>query len=292
MDLTISHTTHYRYDREVHFRPHLLYLRPRDNPLLEVKAFAFSFEPEARVNWMRDDFDNLPASAHFSTPATSLLIQSECVVSTLDVPPFDFLLRDYAVAFPFDYEPLHRFNLSIYLTPPVQITQEVLRTWINQHLPDPPSETVAWLAALNRLVFEQLHYARRDEPGIQSAMTTVHRGTGTCRDYAVVLIECARTRGIAARFVSGYVFDPADDGTGPGDMHAWVEVFLPGAGWRGLDPTHGIFCNSAYVPVAHAVVAESVNPIQGSIGSGAAVEATLETLVRVRQISTAAESTQ
>ena len=264
MKLSISHLTRYTYDREVQFLPHLLYLRPRDNPLLQVESFAFTFSPLARVNWMRDDFDNLPASAHFDAPADTLEIQSLCAVVTADTAPFDFLLRAYAASFPFDYEELHRFNLTIYLTPPAQTTQEILRAWIRQRLPSPPRDTVACLAAINRIVFETIPYPRRHEPGIQTALTTVRRGTGTCRDYAVLLIAIARTLGIAARFVSGYLFDATLTANESGDMHAWAEVFLPGAGWRGLDPTHGIFCDSSYVPVAHAVVAESVNPIQGA----------------------------
>jgi transglutaminase-like putative cysteine protease len=111
---------------------------------------------------------------------------------------------------------------------------------------------------------------------------TLELGTGTCRDYAVLFIALARTLGVAARFVSGYLFDPHQLGDSPGDMHAWVEVFIPGAGWRALDPTHGIFCDNAYVPVAHAVLAESVNPVQGSF-FGPTVEAQLTTHVRVRR---------
>ena len=289
MNLSISHLTCYRYDREVQFLPHLLYLRPRDNPLLQVASFAFRFTPSARVNWMRDDFDNLPASAHFEGTAQRLEIQSNCDVVTSDTAPFDFLLRGYAARFPFDYEALHRFNLTIYLTPPVQTTQEILREWIQARLPSPPRDTVACLAALNRIIFETIRYARRDEPGIQSALTTVQSGTGTCRDYAELLIAIARTLGIAARFVSGYLFDPAQTDDAGGDMHAWAEVFLPGAGWRGLDPTHGIFCDSSYVPVAHAVVAESVNPIQGTISSATPSRGTLTTVVRVRRTDEADE---
>ena len=284
MKLSISHLTRYTYDREVQFLPHLLYLRPRDNPLLQVNSFAFTFSPEARVNWMRDDFDNLPASAHFDAPANTLQIQSHCEVVTADTAPFDFLLRGYAASFPFDYEELHRFNLTIYLTPPMQTTQETLREWIYEHLPKPPRDTVAFLAALNRIVFETIIYARRDEPGIQTALTTVQSGTGTCRDYAELFIAIARTLGIAARFVSGYLYDSSLTDTESGDMHAWAEVFLPGAGWRGLDPTHGIFCDSSYVPVAHAVVAESVNPIQGTISSTTPSNGTLSTVVRVRKM--------
>lgn len=284
MHLQISHQTRYEYDHDVQFLPHLLYVRPRENPLLQVNSFAFTFLPEAKIAWMRDDFDNLPASVQFMTNAAMLDIHSECTVTTMDTPPFDFLVRDYAMTFPFAYEPLHRFNLSIYLTPPVETTQRALRQWLGANFRNQPKETVAWLFALNQVICKSLSYRRRDEPGIQTALTTITLGTGSCRDFAVVLVECARTLGIAARFVSGYMFDPASNGSASGSMHAWTEVFLPGAGWIGMDPTHGLFCQNAYVPVAHAVVAESVNPIQGSFFSAIPATAKLTCDVRVRQV--------
>ncbi len=283
MHLEISHLTRYEYDREVQLHPHLLYLRPRENPLLQVNRFAFTFRPEAKIAWMRDDFDNLPASAQFTANAATLEIHSECTVTTLDTPPFDFLVRDYAMMFPFVYERLHRFNLSIYLTPPDINTQAALRRWLDQRFTNRPKETVAWLFALNQLICQNLTYRRRDEPGIQTALQTITLGSGSCRDFAVVLIECARTLGVAARFVSGYMFDAASNGSAAGSMHAWTEVFIPGAGWIGMDPTHGLFCQNAYVPVAHAVVAESVNPIQGSFFSAVPAVANLTIDVRVRQ---------
>lgn len=284
MHLQISHQTRYDYDHDVQFLPHLLYVRPRENPLLQVNGFAFTFLPEAKIAWMRDDFDNLPASAQFAVNAATLEIHSECTVTTTDTPPFDFLVRDYAMTFPFAYEPLHRFNLSIYLTPPVEATQRALRRWLEVNFTNQPKETVSWLFALNQIICKALSYRRRDEPGIQPALTTITLGTGSCRDFAVLLVECARTLGIAARFVSGYMYDPASNGSASGSMHAWTEVFLPGAGWIGMDPTHGIFCQNAYVPVAHAVVAESVNPIQGSFFSAIPATAKLTSDVRVRQV--------
>lgn len=284
MNLAISHLTRYEYDRDVQLLPHLLYVRPRENPLLHVNRFTFSFSPLARVDWMRDDFDNLPASAQFSVPASVLEIRTECAVTTADTAPFDFLVRDYATTFPFVYEPLHRFNLSIYLTPPEPGVQEQLRIWLNPRFTHQPRETVAWLFALNQVIQRSLTYRRRDEPGIQPTLTTTALGSGSCRDFAVLLVECLRTLGLAARFVSGYMFDPADNGRAAGSMHAWVEVFLPGAGWIGLDPTHGIFCQNAYVPVAHAVVAESVNPIQGAFFSAVPVHATMTSDVRVQRV--------
>jgi len=285
MHLQISHLTRYEYDREVQLHPHLLYLRPRENPLLQVNRFAFTFQPEAKVAWMRDDFDNLPASAQFTARASTLVISSEFAVTTTDTPPFDFLVRDYATTFPFAYEPLHRFNLSIYLTPPDAAVQVALRSWLDARFTARPKETVAWLFALNQVICRNLTYKRRDEEGIQTALQTITLGTGSCRDFAVVLIECARTLGVAARFVSGYMFDPSTNGSAAGSMHAWTEVFLPGAGWIGIDPTHGIFCQNAYVPVAHAVVAESVNPIQGSFFSAVPAVAKLTSDVRVHQVT-------
>lgn len=283
MHLQISHHTRYAYNREVQLQPHLVYLRPRENPLLDVRRFALSFEPAAELHWMRDDFDNLPVSAQFSAPASALDIFVESEVITADLPPFDFLVRDYASRFPFRYEPLHRFNLSPYLTPPSDETQTTLRTWLDRHFVNRPTGTVRWLFALNETITRELGYRRRDEPGIQSAEKTLRLGSGSCRDFAVLFIECARTLGVAARFVSGYMYDPrAYEETF--SMHAWAEVFIPGAGWRGLDPTHAIFCTHAYIPIAHAVVAESVNPIQGSFFSQVPAVAEMTVRVRVRRI--------
>lgn len=287
MKLQISHTTRYEYDRNVQLHPHLLYLSPRDNPLLKVSHFEITFDPEATLYWMRDDFDNILASAHFSQETETLKIQSRCTVQTIDTQPFDFLMRDYANQFPFDYEPLHRFNLGIYLTPPDSATQKAVKTWLKSHFENPPIDTVSWLLTLNQTIFNRLVYNRRDEPGIQSPLQTIQLGSGTCRDYASLLVACFRTLGLAARFVSGYLFDANQNPTSPGDMHAWTEVFLPGAGWRGLDPTNGLFCDNTYVPVAHAVVAESINPVQGSFYSLEPAHTKLFTEVRIQQTDTA-----
>lgn len=288
MNLKISHTTRYEYDREVQLHPHLLYLRPRENALLRVSRFAFTLQPASKIYWMRDDFDNLPASAHFSENAATLEIKSECVVKTSDKPVFEFLVRDYAIDFPFAYEALHRFNLAIYLTPPDALTREALQKWLHPRFKFQPTNTIAWLLELNNVINRSLVYQRRDEPGIQAALETIERNAGSCRDYASLFVAIARTLGIAARFVSGYLYDPNLMQAAGGDMHAWVEVFLPGAGWRGLDPTNGIFCDSFYVPVAHAVIAESINPIQGSFYSQTPATSKLTNQVCIQQIDTAA----
>ena len=231
---------------------------------------------------MRDAFDNLPARVHFHLQSDALSICSECIVETMDLPPFDFLVDDYARSMPFIYDPLHLTNLALYLTPPPPVEQEALNDWLNARFTHRPTDTVAWLLALIQTLNSYVRYERRDEEGIQSPLTTMHLNSGSCRDYATLFIACARTLGVAARFVSGYVYDPSLDQNLSGDMHAWAEVFLPGAGWRGIDPTYGLFCNNYYVPVAHAVVAESINPIQGTFNSAGLVSSTLTTSVRIR----------
>lgn len=218
-----------------------------------------------------------------SLSSRSLLIQSECTITTAEDPPFDFLVRDYAARFPFEYEPLHRSNLSLYLCSPTEPNRTAIEQWLGQVFTSAPGETVAWLFELNACISRNLRYQRRDELGMQSPAQTIERGSGSCRDFAVLFIDCARSRNLAARFVSGYLFDPLANDTQTGDMHAWVEVFLPGAGWRGLDPTNGVFCHSGYVPVAHAVVAESVNPIQGSFTSEVPAIAELNLRLNVRE---------
>lgn len=150
---------------------------------------------------------------------------------------------------------------------------------------DRPSETVPFLVALNSLVHRTLTYTRRYEHGIQPSTATLSLGTGSCRDYAVLFVELCRTLGLAARFVSGYLYDSATDSPSYGAMHAWAEVYLPGAGWKGLDPTHGIFCNDAFIPVAHAAVAESVNPVQGSYYSNEHVPSKLSHSILVEQLA-------
>ncbi|MCH7227711.1 transglutaminase domain-containing protein [Haloferula sp. A504] len=284
MNLEIRHTSRYAYNCPVQLHPHLIYLRPRENSLLHVKSFELILEPGGTIHWMRDDFDNLPASIHYTAISETLEIRSECVVTTTDLPPFDFLVRDYARTFPFTYEPLHHGNLSLYLAPPSAEVQQALRQWLDARFIYRPTDTVAWLLALVQTLNANVRYERRDAPGIQEPMDTIRLHSGTCRDYATLFIACARTMGMAARFVSGYVHAPSPDPSLPGDMHAWVEVFLPGAGWRGIDPTYGIFCDNAYVPVAHAVVAESINPIQGSYYSPVPAMATMTSDVRVRPV--------
>ena len=285
MKIHVSHRTSFAYEREVGFSSHLLYLRPRESALLRIRNFAFTITPDAKVVWVHDSTDNSLALAHFWDRAPTLTIRTEFEVETLDANPFDFILKPYAFAFPFDYEELDAFNLTPYLASPFPDTRTGLLNWLDEHFIDRPKETIPFLVALTTLVHQTLTYQRREESGIQPSLTTLHLGGGSCRDYSVLLIELFRTLGLAARFVSGYLYDPAADSPSYGAMHAWVEVYLPGGGWKGIDPTHGIWCDAAFIPVAHAAVAESINPIQGSYFHTAPVSHQLSTSVLVEKIA-------
>ncbi|HEY0944309.1 MAG TPA: transglutaminase family protein [Opitutaceae bacterium] len=285
MKLRVSHLTRYQYDREVSFSPHIIYLRPRETSLLRLRHFTFNVSPFAKLSSVIDAHDNPLTWAYFWEPADALNIRTEFEIETLDTNPFDFILKPYALTFPFDYEPVFAFALAPYLAPPFDATQNALSNWLDEHLVDRPTETVALLSMLNQLIYSTLTYRRREEHGIQPSATTLQLGAGACRDYAVLFVELCRTLGFAARFVSGYLFAPAgDDHRTAGAMHAWAEIYLPGAGWKGLDPTHGIWCDDAFIPVAHAAQAENVNPVQGSYSSPLPVASKLHTDVIVEKL--------
>lgn len=275
MFLRLAHTTRYDYSAPVAFAPHALYLRPRETTRQRLHHFALEIEPAARRIATTDPLDNALDWAWFD-PAhlgTRLEFRTELMVETLDANPFDFFLKPSALAYPFFYDAAEAAALAPCLAPPPPDAAALLRAWLAAHLPAPPGETIPFLSALNSAVHAALRYNRRDEPGIQTAAETLALGRGSCRDYAVFLIALCRLSGIAARFVSGYLYEapPADGSPAlPPAMHAWAEVYLPGGGWRGLDATRGIFCDDAFVPVAHAAVAESVNPIQGAFYGSAA----------------------
>jgi transglutaminase-like putative cysteine protease len=290
MFLRLAHLTRYHYSEPVSFAPHALYLRPRETSRQRLHDFTLEITPTARRIATNDPLDNALDWAFFApeNPATKLEIRSELMVETLDANPFDFFLKPTALTFPFSYDAAERTALTPCLTPRADSPPpKVLRAWLEQHLPSPPKETVPFLMALNGAVQRSLTYTRREEQGIQSAGETLACASGSCRDYAVLLIELCRVLGLAARFVSGYLYEPAASGAEPPmspAMHAWAEIYLPGAGWRGLDATRGIFCDDAFVPVAHSDFAESVNPIQGTFYGPATVTSTLTTVLSVEKL--------
>ena len=282
MFLRVTHVTRYDYSQPVSFAPHALYLRPRETPRQRLHSFELTLTPAARRIATNDAEDNALDWAHFdaATRSATLEFRSEFLVETLDANPFDFFLKPSALAFPFHYDAAETFALGSCFAAPRGTYPAQLRTWLATCLPAPPGDTVAFLTALNTAVRGALSYSRRDAPGIQTPAETLACGGGSCRDYAGFFVALCRQLGLAARFVSGYLHeapDPSLSNPSPATMHAWAEVYLPGAGWRGLDPTRGIFCDDHFVPVAHTALAENVNPIQGNFSSAGATTSTLTT---------------
>ncbi len=285
MKLRVSHLTRYRYDRIVGFTPHFLYLRPRESAVLRVPDYTVDVRPGGKVVHVRDAQDNNMARAYIWETGDTLTIDSRFTAETLETNPFDFLLKSYAIKFPFAYDPAFDYALAPYLAPPTEPVQTALREWLAGRLPTPPAETVPFVTQLTDLFFNTIAYARREEAGIQTSLETMAKGSGACRDTAVFACELFRTLGVAARFVSGYLYaPPGDDHTTRGAMHAWIEVFLPGAGWKAIDPTHGVFCDDCYIPVAHSARPETVNPIQGGIAADGPATAAMDAEIIIEKL--------
>lgn len=286
MRYRIQHTTRYNYGEKVGFAEHHLLLRPREDHHARLESFDLRIMPSSKIRWVRDMHENHIAVAQPEGQSKQLVIQMEAVVAMHQDNPFDFLLAPHATRFPFPYHPFEQHALLPYLTPAGQLPDPAVSRWLGlSPAKDWSGDTVDVLTRLNQRLHSGLAYTRREEPGIQSPGETLERGGGSCRDFSVLFIGAARALGLAARFVSGYLHTPAG---GPGraeqSMHAWVEVYLPGAGWKGLDPTNGIFCTSDFIPVAVSADPEWVNPIQGGYVSAVKVENDLDATVQVTRL--------
>lgn len=261
--LKIVHRTRYQFAGLAQIGPHRLLLRPREGHALRIESSLLKTEPLATLRWLRDIYDNSVAIASFNASATQLIIYSEIIVQHYDEAPFDFLLADDAVNYPFRYEPEMAVVLRPYLIDPhATDEQSALRTWLAGFWQLGDSvQTFALLVRLCIGIKQTFTYQVREEPGVQTAAETLWRGSGSCRDFANLYMQAARALGLAARFVSGYLnVDSASNGA----THAWAEVYLPGAGWKGFDPTLGEVVGSKHIPVAVARLPDAVSPVTGT----------------------------
>ncbi len=260
----ILHRTYYNFRSLVQLQAHRLLLRPREGPTLHLESSKLDIKPAAQVRWLRDAYDNSVGIATFSSPTMHLAIVSECVVQQFDETPLDFLVADFAVHYPFTYDTDSAEVLRPYLHVQAQSDQTALEAWVHRYWrPDESVQTYGLLDRLCVAINQSMTYEIREEPGVQSAVETLTRGIGSCRDFANLFMQAARTLGLAARFVSGYLNSPAEDGSS-GSTHAWAEVYLPGAGWKGFDPTSGEIAGSRHIAVAVARLADAVSPVTGS----------------------------
>lgn len=260
----ILHRTYYNYPDEVHLQPHTLYLRPREGHELRIESSSLVISPNANLRWHRDMEDNSIAIASFTLPTRQLSIESEMIISQFDEAPLDFLVADYAVDFPFAYAPDDKVVLLPYMimAQPESsgaLTEQVEKVWRTGE----PIHTIVLLQRIIVHINQSLAYSIREEPGVQAPLETLSKQSGSCRDFAYLFMEIARSLGLAARFVSGYL-NSEPSSIDFGATHAWAEVFLPGVGWKGFDPTSGLIVGADHIAVAVARLPESVPPIAGS----------------------------
>ncbi|MGR3568111.1 MAG: transglutaminase family protein [Pseudooceanicola nanhaiensis] len=267
----IHHLTHYRYDRLVTLAPQIIRLRPAPHSRTRVISHSLKVGPEPHfVNHQQDPYGNWLARFVFPEPVREFRIEVDLVADMSVYNPFDFFVEDTAETWPFNYPSELKEDLSIYSTPePVGPRLAVfLKT-----LPRDHERTVDFLVSLNAHVANHVEYTIRMEPGVQTPEETLERVSGSCRDSSWLLVQCLRNLGFAARFVSGYLIQLKPDLVsldGPAgtdhdftDLHAWVEVYLPGAGWIGFDPTSGLLAGESHIPLAATPHYRNAAPIAG-----------------------------
>lgn len=270
--VALDHTTVYSYDKPVTLHPHIIRLRPAPHCRTPILSYSLSIEPaEHFINWQQDPFGNYLARIVFPEKSDRLSVRVDLVAELTVINPFDFFVEESAEAFPFEYSDVNKDELAPYLA--TTQASPILQTWLENNKPAAETKIIDALVAINQAVHRDVAYQLRMEPGVQSSQETLQLAMGSCRDSGWLLVEIMRHYGIAARFVSGYLVQLTPDVKsidGPSgaeadftDLHAWTEVYIPGAGWVGLDPTSGLFAGEGHIPLACTPQPVSAAPITG-----------------------------
>lgn len=276
MRVVIRHSTRYKFDRNVTLSPHTIRLRPAPHSRTPIEAYSLKVTPaEHFINWQLDPFSNYMARVVFPEKSDELRIDVEVVARLEVINPFDFFIEEYAEQFPFEYDDTLQENLKPYLK--VSESGPHLKKWIDEYKIPKEINSAQFLFNLNQSLNQLINYNIRMEPGVQTCEETLDKLSGSCRDSAWLLVQICRHLGLAARFVSGYLIQlkadekSLDGPSGPEedftDLHAWTEVYLPGAGWIGLDPTSGLFAGEGHIPLAATPEPKSAAPIEGALES-------------------------
>jgi uncharacterized protein (DUF2126 family)/transglutaminase-like putative cysteine protease len=271
--VALNHRTEYHYDRLVALGPQVVRLRPAPHSRTPICSYSMRVTPQSHfLNWQQDPHSNYLARLVFPEKTRDFVIEVDLVAEMSVINPFDFFLEDYAESYPFEYEPWLKRELTQFLNPEApgprlkRFLDRVDRASIKMN---------DFIVKVNRMVEQEVDYVIRLEPGVQTPEETLEKGTGSCRDSAWLLVQILRNLGLAARFVSGYLIQltadvkALDGPSGPEadftDLHAWTEVFLPGAGWVGLDPTSGLLTGEGHIPLACSPEPTSAAPITGAV---------------------------
>ncbi len=253
--LTVRHVTQYNYANPVTFQPHRLMLRPRDSHDLRLVDAELILSPPGHVRWLHDVFGNSVAIVDFAEPASELRIESVLTLERYGSGGLSFELDEAAQTYPFVYSTEDRTDLGRMLECHYADPQGELAAFAQSFIATRPTDTMALLTDINNGIKARFAYQVRNEQGTQTPQETLRLGSGSCRDFALLLIEAARSLGFGARFVTGYLYDPALDGddagvVGAGATHAWADIYLPGAGWVEFDPTNGIIAGDNLIRIA------------------------------------------
>jgi uncharacterized protein (DUF2126 family) len=288
--VALTHVTSYRYEREVALGPHVVRLRPAPHRRTHIPGYALKVAPcQHAIHWQHDPLGNWLARILFPEKTSRLDIEVSLTAEMTVVNPFDFLIDPQTAEYPFAYPDELVAELVPYLE--VEPAGPLLKSFLSS-LPTRTQETATFLVDVNARLSREIRYVVRQETGVQTPEETLSLGSGSCRDSAWLLVQILRRLGIAARFVSGYLIqlradiDPLEGSKGPledsADLHAWAEVYLPGAGWIGLDATSGLLCAEGHVPLAAAPHYRSAAPISGS---SEAASVGFEVEMRVERLS-------
>jgi uncharacterized protein (DUF2126 family)/transglutaminase-like putative cysteine protease len=271
VQVALEHGTTYHFDRLVGLGPHVIRLRPAPHCRTPITSYSLVITPEPHfINWQQDAYGNHVARVVFPEKTTELSVTVDLVADLTVINPFDFFVDEYAETFPFAYPA----DLAADLEPYRRSVGDgpLLSSWLPELAPTEPVRTVQFLADVNRKVAGKVGYTVRMEAGVQSPDETLSRAIGSCRDSGWLLVAVLRELGLAARFVSGYLVqlasdDPATGGPGADftDLHAWAEVYIPGAGWVGLDATSGLFAGEGHIPLSATPNPADSAPVTGTV---------------------------
>src|SRR6266540_2601325 len=271
--VALTHRTSYRYDRLVALSPHVIRLRPAPHTRTPILSYSLKVTPQKHfINWQQDPHGNYLARLVFPDQTRQLLIDVDLTAELSVFNPFDFFVEPSAETFPFEYEPSLKQELAPYLEQlPATPTLRASLAAVDRR----KVRTIDFVVGLNRRLAQDIAYIIRLEPGVQTPEETLTCRSGSCRDTSWLLVQMLRHLGLAARFVSGYLIQLTPDVKsldGPvgathdfTDLHAWAEVYLPGAGWIGLDPTSGLFAGEGHIPLACTPSPSSAAPITGAV---------------------------
>lgn len=272
----IRHTTEYHFEKPITVHPHIVRLRPAPHCRTPIESYSLKITPAKHfINWQQDPFGNYLARLVFPEKTRSLIVDVDLIADMTVINPFDFFLEEAAETCPFKYDPQLQHDLGPYL----EIAKQgpLLKSWMAS-VDISPRPTVPFLVDLNMKLATDINYLVRMEAGVQSCEETLKLGSGSCRDSAWLLVQILRRLGLAARFVSGYLVQltadvaALDGPSGPlqdfTDLHAWAEVYLPGAGWIGLDPTSGLFAGEGHIPLACTPDPVNAAAITGATDAG------------------------